>query len=117
MPAEYARYTFATKLQVEETTRNGGAWESVAENLGDKLATTQPYLIEFLLDNLRDDPALTFRQLADMLAHLTKELQYINSKANNLKRREYLIQLQKYQAAGKTILCVDARNVIWATRT
>ncbi|ETO61851.1 hypothetical protein F444_20192 [Phytophthora nicotianae P1976] len=87
MPAEYARYTFTTKLQVEETTRNGGAWESVAENLGDKLAT------------------------------LTKELQYINSKANKLKRREYLIQLQKYQAAGKTILCVDARNVIWATRT
>ncbi|ETK73441.1 hypothetical protein F441_20056, partial [Phytophthora nicotianae CJ01A1] len=32
---------------------------------------TQPYLIEFLLDNLRDDPALTFRQLADMLAHVT----------------------------------------------
>ncbi|ETI33114.1 hypothetical protein F443_20182 [Phytophthora nicotianae P1569] len=94
MPAEYARYTFATKLQVEETTRNGGAWESVAENLGDKLAT-----------------------LADMLAHVTGSWCQRRRKANNLKRREYLIQLQKYQAAGKTILCVDARNIIWATRT
>ncbi|KUF82958.1 hypothetical protein AM587_10005713 [Phytophthora nicotianae] len=102
MPAEYARYTFTTKLQVEETTRNGGAWESVAENLGDKLATT--------VINHVDEACFTMNQL-------TKELQYINSKANKLKRREYLIQLQKYQAAGKTILCVDARNVIWATRT
>ncbi|KAE8994958.1 hypothetical protein PR002_g19765 [Phytophthora rubi] len=101
-----------------------------------------PEFVQFLLDKLHADPDLTLRQLADMLEHSTgvkvvpqtiknhldarcitmkqfhKEPQYMNIMKNKLKRREYLVQLQQYQASGKTIIYMDETNFnLWATRT
>ncbi|EEY58773.1 uncharacterized protein PITG_10910 [Phytophthora infestans T30-4] len=82
-----------------------------------------PACVKFPQDQLATDPDLTLRQLADMLEtslcvtvrpqtvknHLDaalstmkqfhKEPQYMNTAQNKLKRRDYLIQLQRYQAA------------------
>ncbi|OWY95630.1 hypothetical protein PHMEG_00034316 [Phytophthora megakarya] len=42
----------------------------------------------------------------------------MNTPLNKKKRREYLVQLQEYQVANKTILHMDETNFsLWATRT
>ncbi|OWZ04897.1 hypothetical protein PHMEG_00023119 [Phytophthora megakarya] len=47
-----------------------------------------------------------------------KKPQYMNTPLNKEKRREYLVQLQEYQVASKTILHMDETNFnLWATRT
>ncbi|KAE8892156.1 hypothetical protein PF010_g7757 [Phytophthora fragariae] len=99
-------------------------------------------MVGFLLEQLRYDPDLTLRQLADRLENemgvrvapqtiknhvdaacftmkqLHKELQYMNTSVNKEKRRDYLVSLQEYQAAGKVILYMDETNFnLWSTRT
>ncbi|RLN94497.1 hypothetical protein BBJ28_00016727 [Nothophytophthora sp. Chile5] len=100
-----------------------------------------PECVQFLQDQLATDPDLTLRQLADVLGtslqmtvcpqsvknHLDvslitmkqfhKEPQYMNTPQNKLKRREYLIKLQRHQAAGTTIIYMDETNFnLWSTR-
>ncbi|KAG4054603.1 hypothetical protein PC123_g10270 [Phytophthora cactorum] len=97
--------------------------------------------VEFWLSKLRDDPDLTLRQLVDALEHergvvvvpqtvknhvdgacftlkrMHTEPQYMNPMRNKQKWREYLAQLQQYQAMGKTTLYMDETNFnLWSTR-
>ncbi|KAE9040176.1 hypothetical protein PR002_g5081 [Phytophthora rubi] len=99
-------------------------------------------MVGFLLEQLRYDPDLTLRQLADRLENemgvrvapqtiknhvdaacftmkqLHKEPQYMNTSVNKEKRRDYLVSLQEYQAAGKVILYMDETNFnLRSTRT
>ncbi|KAE8912675.1 hypothetical protein PF005_g5986 [Phytophthora fragariae] len=169
MPAKYYRYALETKLRVVDTARNDGNWERIASELGVKLNTARHWvrrhvhgdepvqarlrggrasqkvtsaMVEFLLEQLRYDPDLTLRQLADRLENETgvrvapqtiknhvdaacftmkqlhKEPQYMNTSINKEKRRDYLVILQEYQAAGKVILYIDETNFnLWSTRT
>ncbi|KAE9352670.1 hypothetical protein PF008_g5360 [Phytophthora fragariae] len=169
MPAKYYRYALETKLRVVDTARNDGNWERIASELGVKLNTARHWvrrhvhgdepvqarlrggrasqkvtsaMVEFLLEQIRYDPDLTLRQLADRLENETgvrvapqtiknhvdaacftmkqlhKEPQYMNTSINKEKRRDYLVILQEYQAAGKVILYIDETNFnLWSTRT
>ncbi|RAW36884.1 hypothetical protein PC110_g6817 [Phytophthora cactorum] len=130
MPTRYARYALETKLRVVEVARRGGVWEETAEHLGVNYHTVRAWVRQHMMhaEDVRVRPRAdalehergvvvvpqTVKNHVDgacfTLKRMHTEPQYMNPMRNKQKWREYLAQLQQYQAMGKTTLYMDETN-------
>ncbi|EGZ20027.1 hypothetical protein PHYSODRAFT_376210, partial [Phytophthora sojae] len=97
----YVRYGLEIKLRVIEAARRGDVWEAVAEELGVNYNTARDWVRYHQGAGISVVPQ-TVKKHADGACftpkQLHKEPQYMNTLVNKQKRRDYLIQLQQYQA-------------------